>query len=77
MVLVSLVIPEGHPFAGSNELTNALTFKREYAETNHIKMWVVTQFSFDADIFIQWLECYKELLGSLPVYLGMPGPHPA
>ena len=37
-------------------------------------MWVVTQFSFDADIFIQWLESYQELLGSLPVYLGMPGP---
>ncbi|MGF1717373.1 methylenetetrahydrofolate reductase [Photobacterium chitinilyticum] len=66
--------PEGHPHATSYELTNALAFKREYAETNQLNMWVVTQFSFDADIFIQWLECYRELLGSLPVYLGMPGP---
>lgn len=66
--------PEGHPVARSSELTSALAFKREYAEINQIEMWVVTQFSFDAEVFIQWLECYQELLGPLPVYLGMPGP---
>ncbi|UTV29509.1 methylenetetrahydrofolate reductase [Photobacterium atrarenae] len=66
--------PEGHPVATLDELSDALIFKREYARANQVELWIVTQFSFDPDIVIHWLESYRELLGPVPVYLGMPGP---
>lgn len=64
--------PEGHPFASGLELGQALRIKRDYARSTDTRMWVVSQFAFDASPLIQWLQAFDDT--DLPVYLGIPGP---
>ncbi|WP_166269207.1 methylenetetrahydrofolate reductase [Marinobacter caseinilyticus] len=66
--------PDGHPVASSEELTRAMAIKREYATATATRMWVVTQFAFEADTFIHWLQSMKEVVDPLPVYFGIAGP---
>ncbi|WP_111497386.1 methylenetetrahydrofolate reductase [Marinobacter bohaiensis] len=66
--------PDGHPVAGHPELMEALRIKRDYAAATDTAMWVVTQFTFEADICIDWLEAAEQYLSPLPVYVGLAGP---
>lgn len=66
--------PDGHPMADRATLTQALNIKREYARSNSTKLWVVTQFTFDAEIVIDWLQSLGNILEEVPVYIGMAGP---
>lgn len=66
--------PDGHPMADRATLTQALGIKREYARTTATRLWVVTQFTFDADVVIDWLQSLGNILEEVPVYIGMAGP---
>lgn len=66
--------PDGHPVASSDELTYALSVKREYATATATRMWVVTQFVFEADTFFRWLHTMTDVVNPLPVYFGIVGP---
>lgn len=66
--------PDGHPMADRATLTQALGIKREYARTTSTRLWVVTQFTFDADVVIDWLQSLGNILEEVPVYIGMAGP---
>ncbi|NMT64267.1 methylenetetrahydrofolate reductase [Marinobacter orientalis] len=66
--------PDGHPMADRATLGQALSIKREYARTTSTRLWVVTQFTFDADVVIDWLQSLGDILEEVPVYIGMAGP---
>ena len=66
--------PDGHPMADKATLTQALSYKKEYARTTATRLWVVTQFTFDADIVIDWLQNLGDVLEEIPVYIGLAGP---
>ncbi|MCM0613923.1 methylenetetrahydrofolate reductase [Marinobacter sediminum] len=66
--------PEGHPRADRATLARALDIKQEYARSTGIQLWVVTQFTFQAEIVIDWLHSLGTLLETLPVYIGLAGP---
>lgn len=66
--------PEGHPSADHPSLMQALQIKRDYAATTRTRMWVTTQFAFEADSFTDWLQTAGDHLAPLPVYFGIAGP---
>ncbi|MBW0148139.1 methylenetetrahydrofolate reductase [Marinobacter sp. CAU 1620] len=66
--------PDGHPRVDRATLTRALDIKQEYARAAGIRLWVVTQFTFDAQIVIDWLQRLGTLLQEVPVYIGLAGP---
>ena len=66
--------PDGHPMADRATLIQALGIKREYARTTSTRLWVVTQFTFDANVVIDWLQSLGSILEEVPVYIGMAGP---
>ncbi|MFL1484931.1 methylenetetrahydrofolate reductase [Marinobacter sp. LN3S78] len=66
--------PDGHPMADRATLSQALRIKREYARTTSTRLWVVTQFTFGADVVIDWLQSLGNILEEVPVYIGMAGP---
>ncbi|PXX90356.1 methylenetetrahydrofolate reductase [Marinobacter vulgaris] len=66
--------PDGHPMADRATLSQALSIKREYARTTSTRLWVVTQFTFDADVVIDWLQSLGNILEEVPVDIGMAGP---
>ncbi|MGM0773982.1 methylenetetrahydrofolate reductase [Marinobacter sp.] len=66
--------PDGHPMADRATLGQALGIKREYARSTSTRLWVVTQFTFDADVVIDWLQSLGDVLEEVPVDIGMAGP---
>ncbi|MCL7944183.1 methylenetetrahydrofolate reductase [Marinobacter sp. ATCH36] len=66
--------PDGHPMADRATLTQALGIKREYARTTDTRLWVVTQFTFDANVVIDWLQSLGNILEEVPVDIGLAGP---
>lgn len=66
--------PDGHPRVDRATLARALDIKQEYARMTGIRLWVVTQFTFDAQVIIDWLQKLATLLQELPVYIGLAGP---
>ncbi|WP_322001844.1 methylenetetrahydrofolate reductase [Marinobacter alexandrii] len=66
--------PDGHPRVDRSSLTRALELKQEYARTSGTHLWVVTQFTFDAQVIIDWLQKLGTLLQEVPVYIGLAGP---
>ena len=66
--------PEAHPFADATALADALRIKRDYAVATGTTMWVVTQFVFQAETFIHWLERHREVIEPLSVQFGFAGP---
>lgn len=66
--------PDGHPMADRATLTHALAIKGEYARTTATRLWVVTQFTFDANVVTEWLQSLGGILEQVPVYIGVAGP---
>ncbi|WP_025819684.1 methylenetetrahydrofolate reductase [Shewanella marina] len=66
--------PEGHPIANQQTLQRALAKKIDYTQKSGIKLWVVTQFSFEAQTVINWLNEYRPILANTPVIAGIAGP---
>ncbi|MFD4723685.1 methylenetetrahydrofolate reductase [Streptomyces seoulensis] len=66
--------PEGHPAIGDDALWSALTGKAAALAEAGLGGEVITQFGFDADAVLGWLEALRGLGVHLPVRVGVPGP---
>ncbi len=66
--------PEGHPVMSSDERWQALEGKCQGIEARGMAPLVVTQFAFDADTVLAWLDGLRARGISVPVLVGVPGP---
>ncbi|MEV7199477.1 methylenetetrahydrofolate reductase [Streptomyces griseoluteus] len=66
--------PEGHPAIGDDALWSALTGKAAAIAEAGLAGEVITQFGFDAEAVLTWLEVLRERGVRLPVRVGVPGP---
>ncbi|MET7674638.1 methylenetetrahydrofolate reductase [Streptomyces seoulensis] len=66
--------PEGHPAIGDDALWSALTGKAAALAEAGLGGEVITQFGFDADAVLGWLETLRGRGVHLPVRVGVPGP---
>jgi len=66
--------PEGHPAMDEQACWNALETKRDEITRRGMATLIVTQFGFDADPFIAWLEALRARGIDAPVRIGVPGP---
>ncbi len=66
--------PEGHPVMSSDERWQALERKCQSIEARGMAPLIVTQFAFDADAVLAWLEALRARGISVPVLVGVPGP---
>lgn len=65
--------PEGHPEISRAALDRALIDKLEALQTAGQRGWIATQFSFDADPVLRWLEALR-MRTAVPVRVGVAGP---
>jgi methylenetetrahydrofolate reductase (NADPH) len=66
--------PEGHPAITDQVLWSALEDKAAVLGEQQIPGTVITQFGFDADPVLAWIERVRERGIDLPVRIGVPGP---
>lgn len=66
--------PEGSPDFSEAVAVAALRLKKEFGERTGARMRIVTQFGFDAKVFIDWAEGLRNHGIDLPVHLGVAGP---
>ncbi|MEU8471324.1 methylenetetrahydrofolate reductase [Streptomyces sp. NPDC029006] len=66
--------PEGHPGIPGPALWAALTEKAEAIAAHRFTGDVITQFGFDVDPVLTWLEDLRARGVHLPVRIGVPGP---
>ncbi|MGW1290444.1 methylenetetrahydrofolate reductase [Streptomyces sp. NPDC002586] len=66
--------PEGHPAISDRTLWSALTDKAAAIGTHRFGGDVITQFGFDVDPVLSWLEAARARGVHLPVRIGVPGP---
>lgn len=66
--------PEGHPDIPQPALWKALKRKAESLLERGHSYEIVTQFSFDSDAILNWLQRLREERITAPVKIGIPGP---
>ncbi|WP_326719323.1 methylenetetrahydrofolate reductase [Streptomyces sp. NBC_00243] len=66
--------PEGHPAITDRVLWSALTDKHAALATQRLTGDVITQFGFDVDPVLTWVEKTRERGVDLPIRIGVPGP---
>ena len=66
--------PEGHPAIPESLLWSALEGKATALANLGLPGTVITQFGFDVDPVLKWLEAVRERDIDLPVRVGVPGP---
>lgn len=66
--------PEGHPAMDEAQCWTVLEEKRAEITRRGMATLIVTQFGFDADPFIRWLEQLRARGIDCPVRIGVPGP---
>lgn len=66
--------PEGHPQISADALWSALSGKQAYLNENGLDFDVTTQFAFDADPVIRWIEDVRSAGVQAPLRIGIPGP---
>ena len=66
--------PEGHPGIPDRVLWPALTGKHTALRTKDLAGDVITQFGFDVDPILDWIERARELGVTSPIRIGVPGP---
>lgn len=66
--------PEGHPLVDPALLEAALARKREYAVATGTVMWIVSQFAFEPETVIDWLDAALREDGAFLVRVGLAGP---
>jgi methylenetetrahydrofolate reductase (NADH) len=65
--------PEGHREVADDVLRDALRRKNDYASRTGADVYVVTQFTFSADPIVSWEGANRDVIGRLPVVVGLPG----
>ncbi len=66
--------PEGHQRVEDPVLWQSLQEKQRYADHTGATLYIVTQFSFDADAVTAWVRRLDEEGIRLPVHVGIMGP---
>ena len=66
--------PEGHPVMSKAEQWEVLERKCHNIEVRGMAPLMVTQFAFDADIVLTWLQALRARGINHPVRVGVPGP---
>lgn len=66
--------PEGHPHISRQELQSSLMAKASALKEQNIPGVIVTQFGFDVDPVISWIESVRGEGIDLPIRVGVPGP---
>lgn len=66
--------PEGHPAIPESALWTALEGKVAALSQLGLPGVIITQFGFDVDPVLKWLEAVRERGIDLPVRVGVPGP---
>jgi methylenetetrahydrofolate reductase (NADH) len=66
--------PEGHPDIAEPVLWSALEDKASTLEQRGLPGAVITQFGFDADAVLGWIEQARSRGVTMPVRVGVPGP---
>src|SRR6056297_3196631 len=70
--------PEGNrdidPKGGFANVESALKWKNDFSERTDAKMALATQFAFDADPIIKWVDDLSAAGVTLPVHIGIAGP---
>jgi methylenetetrahydrofolate reductase (NADPH) len=66
--------PDGHPAIPGQRLWQALADKGTELARQGLNGNVITQFSFDADSVVSWVEQARDTGLTLPIRVGVPGP---
>ncbi|MFF4253826.1 methylenetetrahydrofolate reductase [Streptomyces sp. NPDC001663] len=66
--------PEGHPAIDGTTLWSALRDKYAALAAQPLEAGVITQFGFDADPVLAWVEEVRRRGVDLPIRIGVPGP---
>ncbi len=65
--------PEGSPDISDKDIESALLWKDQFAERSDANFHLVTQFCFQAQPVIDWVERISKLGIAMPIHLGVPG----
>jgi methylenetetrahydrofolate reductase (NADPH) len=66
--------PEGHPTIADHDLWSALREKNAALADQRLDGSVITQFGFDVDPVLTWIERVRGEGITLPIRIGVPGP---
>ena len=66
--------PDGNPDINEQDLDKAIIDKNNFAKKTDAKLYLVTQFFFEALSFIKWEKHLKTLGNQLEIHAGIPGP---
>lgn len=66
--------PEGHPHISTDQLWSALERKAAAVAAAGMTGSIITQFGFDVDPVIDWIEHVRARGIDLPIRVGVPGP---
>lgn len=66
--------PEGNPNIPEAALDEALTAKLRFAHSDGLQLSLVTQFCFQADPILKWLQRLRNRGVDIPVRVGLAGP---
>lgn len=66
--------PETHPKVDNVVMEDALRTKYEYAREHGLEVDIITQFAFEAQPIVEFLERLKVLKIDAPVHIGIAGP---
>jgi methylenetetrahydrofolate reductase (NADPH) len=66
--------PEGHPIMSEAQCWAVLDEKVAAIEARRMAALIVTQFAFDTDPVLRWLEALRARGINVPVRVGVPGP---
>jgi methylenetetrahydrofolate reductase (NADPH) len=66
--------PDGHPDIAGDVLWSAIADKAAELEVQGLAGNVITQFGFDVDPVLTWVEAVRERGVELPIRVGVPGP---
>ncbi|WP_176598103.1 MULTISPECIES: methylenetetrahydrofolate reductase [Sphingobium] len=66
--------PEGHPDIDKAKLAKAMHDKLAALAEQGLEAEIMTQFAFDADAVLNWLEQIRQEGVTVPVRIGIPGP---
>lgn len=65
--------PEGSPDISDEGIRAALKWKNDFAQRTNAKMYLVTQFCFEAEPIIAWDRKLQAEGNRLPIHIGVPG----
>ena len=66
--------PEGSPDISNENLDLAIKQKNDFAKNVDFKMYLATQFFFEAKSLIDWEKHLIKIGNKLPIHAGIPGP---